>query len=1036
MAIEGINFNSLSVDENGRASFSGLTSGINFREVVDAIIAARSIPIDQLEIRITESTDKITALQVLKTNLSTLRDSLANLYGAVTFGDVSDIFEGKNAFATASRLDGATPGKAADLIGITLANAAAPGTHSLEVLRTAKAHKVSSDKVTSTSTTLGLTEGNTFTVGGRTITVSATDSLADLRDRFNSANSGTSASGVTASIVSVSTTEHYLVLTKDKTGTSMTLTDTSGTPLQTVGLLDSGAAIKNALQAAQTAQFYADGILDSTDKIYESSFQTASTVQVGSTGQLNFGATYGNVSYSSSDTLATLATNITAAHADLTATVVTDGTGVRLEIVGLATFTITENLSGTAIGDLGIDNKRLTIERDSNTIDDLFTGVTLNLFQAEKGTTLKIDVERDLNAIKTEISSFVDAYNELRIFINSHRLVDTSTGEKSADSDVLFNSRALSGSQTELSKIIAAAVDGIGEDFSIFAQIGIAFAPFNGADPLQDETLVIDETKLDAVLLNNIDDVRKLFTFEFTSGDARVKLIGFDGNTTYNASGYTLNIQPNSGENLFQYSEQFDNAYWTKSNVAVTANAATAPNSTTTAEAMVADAVSTTHSLSDGTGISVTTGESYIFTIYAKEGDKTGARLSLSGGFGPDTQVDFNINAGTILTTGDGIDEAEIESVGSGWYRLTIKATATSTATATAKFNTLDGSSDTFAGDASTVSTYVWGAQFENVTVDTTVLTEAGVTASGAAIGDNVVLGPDGATTDGDSLTSDGTSGPHYVAATSAISVTSGKTYDYVAFVKAGAQPRVRLEIPGSNFAANTYAEFDISGGSVTATGAGATSASIIDAGGGWYRITVTADATATGTEQPRLYSMDVSNNLTYTASTLDTYFWDQRLIEKSSAGSYVVTASSSVTGATATANIDGTADGLDDGSATIVDNTITINTGSAKGLVLFFSGFTFSDSMQLDFTVGVAAKLYNKIGELIDVTTGIVEAEIDSLTDQNKISNDRITEMKTRLDIERDNLLDRFIAMEVAIAQANRIMDTIRRITDAVLGT
>ena len=246
----------------------------------------------------------------------------------------------------------------------------------------------------------------------------------------------------------------------------------------------------------------------------------------------------------------------------------------------------------------------------------------------------------------------------------------------------------------------------------------------------------------------------------------------------------------------------------------------------------------------------------------------------------------------------------------------------------------------------------------------------------------------------------------------------------------------MRLEIPGSNFAANTYAEFDISGGSVTATGAGATSASIIDAGGGWYRITVTADATATGTEQPRPYSMDVSNNLTYTASTLDTYFWDQRLIEKSSAGSYVVTASSSVTGATATANIDGTADGLDDGSATIVDNTITINTGSAKGLVLFFSGFTFSDSMQLDFTVGVAAKLYNKIGELIDVTTGIVEAEIDSLTDQNKVSNDRITEMQIRLDIERDNMLDRFIAMEIALAQGSRILESIRRITDAVLGT
>ena len=47
--MEGLNLNSLVIDENGRVSFSGLSSGIDFQEVTDSIIAARRIPIDSLE---------------------------------------------------------------------------------------------------------------------------------------------------------------------------------------------------------------------------------------------------------------------------------------------------------------------------------------------------------------------------------------------------------------------------------------------------------------------------------------------------------------------------------------------------------------------------------------------------------------------------------------------------------------------------------------------------------------------------------------------------------------------------------------------------------------------------------------------------------------------------------------------------------------------------------------------------------------------------------------------------------------------------
>jgi len=124
-----LNLNSLTVDANGRVSFSGISSGIDFRSVVDSMIAARRIPVDTLETKVADNADKITALEDLRTNLDALKLALSNLRGAVSFGNVNDIFASKQAFATTSRLDGTLASAAGNLIGVTVTNAAAAGTH-------------------------------------------------------------------------------------------------------------------------------------------------------------------------------------------------------------------------------------------------------------------------------------------------------------------------------------------------------------------------------------------------------------------------------------------------------------------------------------------------------------------------------------------------------------------------------------------------------------------------------------------------------------------------------------------------------------------------------------------------------------------------------------------------------------------------------------------------------------------------------------------------------------------------------------------
>ena len=447
----GLNLDSLVVDASGRASFSGLGTGIDIQGAVDSIIQAKHVPIDRIEQRIADQERKIAAFGDLKSLALSLQDAVDPLRGVASFDSSKDIFEAKQGFATSSRTDTQTPSDAAGLLGVSVTNAAQATSHTVEILQLATAHKVASASIAGGLTDpLGLS--GSFEINGQTITVDATDSLLDLRDRINAANNGASATGVTASVVSISATESVLILTADETGTNAAIaaTDTSGNILQSLGVLDTGGAFQNELQAAQNAE---------------------------------------------------------------------------LQVDGLAT----------------------TLERQSNTIDDVFAGVTLSLFKAEAGTTVKVDVERDLNQVKQAIVDLVNAYNELRTGINRQASTDVSADDQT-EAGVLAGTSALSEIRTRLSASVGASVDGTDPLFSVLAEIGITFqGAGQTGDPLSASTLQIDDTKLDDALLNHLDGVRQLFTFGLSSSSSEVVPLGSDADTRYSASGYQLNIAWSGG---------------------------------------------------------------------------------------------------------------------------------------------------------------------------------------------------------------------------------------------------------------------------------------------------------------------------------------------------------------------------------------------------------------------------------------------------------------------------------------------------------
>jgi flagellar hook-associated protein 2 len=61
--------------------------------------------------------------------------------------------------------------------------------------------------------------------------------------------------------------------------------------------------------------------------------------------------------------------------------------------------------------DADIEIDGLTVKRSSNTIDNIITGVTINLLNDSDGKTLTLNVSKDISQIENNINSFVSAYN-------------------------------------------------------------------------------------------------------------------------------------------------------------------------------------------------------------------------------------------------------------------------------------------------------------------------------------------------------------------------------------------------------------------------------------------------------------------------------------------------------------------------------------------------------------------------------------------------------------------------------------------------
>ncbi len=207
------------------ANFSGLSSGVQWNDIVDSMLKA-----DEARILtpVKSRLEKQTAERTAWTDFRKLVDTLNEASRAIRIAG----FGGFNASAPVSPFSGLS------LFGAAASVQAQPGRHRVEVIQTAETAKLGGKAVADRTAALGLT--GDFSVNGAAIAIDAADSLEAVRDKINAANTGATPTGVIASVVNDGVSGGRLVLTKNAAGAEgITLTDGTGGLARELGFLDS-----------------------------------------------------------------------------------------------------------------------------------------------------------------------------------------------------------------------------------------------------------------------------------------------------------------------------------------------------------------------------------------------------------------------------------------------------------------------------------------------------------------------------------------------------------------------------------------------------------------------------------------------------------------------------------------------------------------------------------------------------------------------------------------------------------------------------
>lgn len=184
---------------------------------------------------------------------------------------------------------------------------------------------------------------------------------------------------------------------------------------------------------------------------------------------------------------------------------------------------------------LGSGDGAIKIQSETNQVEGVLAGVTLDLLAADSEKDIRLTVEHDTEAAKIAITDFVDSYNGLMEFIDEQTDFNAASGIASP----LLGDRSTIQIQDDIRAAVTGVVPGVDNRMNRLSALGISV---NSSG-----RLTINSSKLDDAVEGRVDginlaDVRRLFTLDGQSDNGNIEFLLGSTQTKDSTTAYQVDI--------------------------------------------------------------------------------------------------------------------------------------------------------------------------------------------------------------------------------------------------------------------------------------------------------------------------------------------------------------------------------------------------------------------------------------------------------------------------------------------------------------